>query len=136
MRTRVLSLALALASTNPAAATLYRCEATGVADPLSTGSLSERDNSSQIMLDAGYAVTFDAESGLLRTAVGKFGQSSPLRFSIVYPGSKENDLVAFYQGTCFASCPFSVLKIRVWEHSMPFVYLTASGSVWSGRCSK
>ena len=41
MRTLIIALALVLASANPAAATLYRCEATGVADPLSTGSLKE-----------------------------------------------------------------------------------------------
>ena len=131
MRTLIIALALVLASANPAAATLYRCEATGVADPLSTGSLKEPGRHSQTVLDAGFRLTFDAVSGLLR--IGGLGE--PWRYTVVSPGSKSNDLTALHQGVCLASCPVAVLRIRVWEPSMPFVFVDFLGSVWSGRCS-
>lgn len=136
MRAFFVGVAGLLMMAHPSAASLYRCEASGVVDPLSTGSLSQPSPASKILFDAGFGLTFDAVSGLLRTGVRQRTQNEPSKFSVISPGNNQNDLVALYQSACVASCPLAFLKIRVWQPSMPFLYVDVTGSVWSGTCTR
>ncbi|MCA3264953.1 MAG: hypothetical protein ING19_02695 [Azospirillum sp.] len=128
------TIAIGIALSSPASATLIRCKAVETSTPLNTGSLSDLHPWSKADLATGVEFSFDSASGLLRVHRREAGQSQPIRFEVIQAGSHQNDLVAVARRPCIVACPVDSLRVRVWQSPMTFMFVDSTATLYTGRC--
>ncbi|BBK31509.1 hypothetical protein EDC65_0312 [Stella humosa] len=129
LRPILLALCLAVAGTAQAADRLFEC---AIAEARSVGSDGRFGDAPGGAWATNFRLIFDERTAVLRR-VYPGGTAATTQYRIIQKGSAVNDVVARTTSPAMISVPDDMLRIRVWEPAMPFLFVDLM-TVWGGTC--